>query len=145
MLRKCGAFFFVNIKYLRHLLLMLHLIKSQTQYIFLTLTEKQILSNPNYLFVFTNRSNNNSVSFIKLNATDLSAHKERFNKFQIVTNDHFANQLVGQWTYQVYEQVSNSNTNPTGLNLLESGIMMLADAQNVFSSYSTTDTYKIRR
>lgn len=124
---------------------MLHLIKSQTQYIFLTLTEKQILSNPNYLFVFTNRSNNNSVSFVKLNNADVSAYKDRFNKFQIVTNDHFANQLVGQWTYQVYEQVSSTNTNPTGLNLLESGIMMLADAQNVFSSYSTTDTYKIRR
>jgi len=125
--------------------MMIHLTKSQTQYVYLTLTEKQILSNPNYLFVFTNRSNNNSVSFVKLNAADVSAYKERYNKFQIVTNDHFSNQLVGQWTYFVYEQVSSSNTNPTGLNLLESGIMVLADAQNVFSSYTTNDTYKIRR
>ena len=124
---------------------MIHLTKSQTQYVYLTLTEKQILSNPNYLFVFTNRSNNNSVSFVKLNAADVSAYKERFNKFQIITNDHFSNQLVGQWTYFVYEQISSSNTNPTGLNLLESGIMVLADTQNVFSSYTTNDTYKIRR
>lgn len=124
---------------------MLHLTKSQTNYFVLTLTEKELLVNPNYLFVFKNRSSNQVISFVKLNATDISLHKERYNKFQIVTNNYFANQLTGQWTYEVYEQASTTNVNPSGLNLLESGIMVLQDAQNVFSSYSTNDTYKIRR
>lgn len=124
---------------------MLYLTKSQTNYFVLTLTEKQLLVNPNYLFVFKNRSSNQVISFVKLNATDISLHKERYNKFQIVTNNYFSNQLTGQWTYEVYEQTSTTNVNPTGLNLLESGIMVLQDAQNVFSSYSTNDTYKIRR
>jgi len=123
---------------------MIQLTKGQTQYIYLTLTEKQLLSNPNYLFIFTNRSSNLEVKFVLLNATDVSQYKDRYNKFSIVTNTYFGSSLNGQWTYDVYEQVSTSNTNPAGLNKLESGIMMLNQAATVYTEYATTDTYKIR-
>ncbi len=123
---------------------MIQLTKAQTQYIYLTLTEKQLLSNPNYLFIFTNRSSNLEVKFVLLNATDVSLYKDRYNKFLIVTNTYFGSSLNGQWTYDVYEQTSTSNTNPAGLNKLESGIMMLNQASTVFTEYATTDTYKIR-
>jgi hypothetical protein len=123
---------------------MIQLTKGQTQYIYLTLTEKQLLSNPNYLFIFTNRSSNLEVKFVLLNAADVSQYKDRYNKFQIVTNTYFGSSLNGQWTYDVYEQTSTSNTNPAGLNKLESGIMMLNQASTVFTEYATTDTYKIR-
>ena len=68
---------------------MIQLTKGQTQYIYLTLTEKQLLQSPNYLFVLTNRSSNNQVKFVKLNNTDVSSYKDRYNKFQIVVNDYF--------------------------------------------------------
>lgn len=123
---------------------MIQLTKGQTQYIYLTLTEKQLLQSPNYLFVFTNRSSNQQVKFVKLNNTDVSQYKERYNKFQIVVNDYFGSSLNGQWDYQVYEQTSPTNTNPAGLNLLESGIMMLNQSATIFTEYTTTDTYKIR-
>jgi hypothetical protein len=123
---------------------MIQLTKGQTQYIYLTLTEKQLLSNPNYLFIFTNRSSNIEVKFVLLNAVDVSQYKDRYNKFSIVTNTYFGSSLNGQWTYDVYEQVSSSNTNPAGLNKLESGIMMLNQAATVYTEYATTDTYKIR-
>ncbi len=123
---------------------MIQLTKGQTQYIYLTLTEKQLLSNPNYLFIFTNRSSNIEVKFVLLNAADVSQYKDRYNKFSIVTNTYFGSSLNGQWTYDVYEQVSTSNTNPAGLNKLESGIMMLNQAATVYTEYATTDTYKIR-
>jgi hypothetical protein len=123
---------------------MIQLTKGQTQYIYLTLTEKQLLSNPNYLFIFTNRSSNIEVKFVLLNAADVSQYKDRYNKFSIVTNTYFGSSLNGQWTYDVYEQVSTSNTNPAGLNQLESGIMMLNQAATVYTEYATTDTYKIR-
>lgn len=123
---------------------MIQLTKGQTQYIYLTLTEKQLLSNPNYLFIFTNRSSNLEVKFVLLNAADVSQYKDRYNKFQIVTNTYFGSSLNGQWTYDVYEQTSTSNTNPAGLNKLESGIMMLNQSSTVFTEYATTDTYKIR-
>jgi hypothetical protein len=124
---------------------MIQLTKGATQYIYLTLTEKELLTNPNYLFIFTNRSSNVEVKFVLLNAADVSLFKERYNKFSLVTNTYFVSSLIGQYDYQVYEQVSTSNTNPSGLNMLESGIMMLNESDNVYTSYQTTDTYKIRQ
>jgi len=124
---------------------MIRFTKGQTQNIILTLTEKQLLTNPNYLFVFTNRSANTEVKFVRLNATDLSLYKDRYNEFSIVTNTNFGSSLNGQYVYQIYEQASTSNTNPTGLNLLETGIMALVGTPFEFTEYSTTDTYTIRQ
>jgi hypothetical protein len=124
---------------------MIRLTKGQTQNIILTLTEKQLLTNPNYLFVFTNRSANTEVKFVRLNNTDISQYKDRYNEFSIVTNTHFSTSLNGQYDYEVYEQTSTSNLNPSGLNLLESGIMELVGTPFEFTEYSTTDTYKIRQ
>ena len=124
---------------------MIRLTKGQTQNIILTLTEKQLLTNPNYLFVFTNRSANTEVKFVRLNNTDISQYKDRYNEFSIVTNNNFATALNGQYDYDIYEQTSTSNLNPAGLNLLESGIMELVGTPFNFTEYTTTDTYKIRQ
>lgn len=124
---------------------MIRLTKGQTQGVILTLTEKELLTNPNYLFVFTNRSSNTVVSFVKLNNTDVSLYKERFNEFSITTNTHFNTSLNGQYDYQIYEQVSSSNTNPSGLNELESGIMELVGTALTYTEYTTTDTFNIRQ
>lgn len=125
--------------------MMIHLTKGQTNTIILTLTEKQLLSNPNYLFVFTNRSTNNVIKFVVLNASDLSLYKDRYNEFSIVTNTNFSSALEGQYTYEVYEQASSSNTNITGLNKLETGIMWLSGSTVTYNQYTTTDTYTIRQ
>jgi hypothetical protein len=124
---------------------MIHLTKGQTNSIVLTLTEKQLLSNPNYLFVFTNRSSNLQVKFVQLNAADVSLYKDRYNEFNIVTNTYFGSSLNGQYVYSIYEQTSTSNTNPAGLNLLETGILELDGTGISYTQYSTTDTYKIRQ
>jgi hypothetical protein len=124
---------------------MIQLTKGQTQNIILTLTEKQTLTNPNYLFIFENRSTNTDVAFVKLNNTDISAYKERYNEFSIVVNSYFNTSLNGQYTYSVYEQASTSNLNPTGLNLLETGIMELEGTTLSFTEYETTSTFTIRQ
>jgi hypothetical protein len=124
---------------------MIRLTKGQTHLVILTLTEKQLLTNPNYLFVFTNRSANTEIKFVRLNNTDLSQYKDRYNEFSIVTNTNFSTALNGQYDYVVYEQVSTSNLNPAGLNMLESGIMELVGTAFEFTEYTTTDTYKIRQ
>ena len=124
---------------------MIRLTKGQTQNIILTLTEKQLLTNPNYLFVFTNRSANTEVKFVSLNNTDISQYKDRYNEFSIVTNTNFSTALNGQYDYEIYEQASTSNLNPTGLNKIESGIMELVGTPFNFTEYTTTDTYKIRQ
>ena len=125
--------------------MMIHLTKSETNTIVMTLTEKQLLTNPNYLFVFTNRSSNNIVKFVVLNASDTSLYKDRYNEFSIVTNTNFASALEGQYTYEVYEQVSSSNLNITGLNKLETGIMWLSGSTLSYNQFTTTDTYTIRQ
>jgi hypothetical protein len=124
---------------------MIRLTKGQTQIVILTLTEKQLLTNPNYLFVFTNRSANTEIKFVRLNNTDLSQYKDRYNEFSFVTNTNFSTALNGQYDYVVYEQTSTSNLNPAGLNALESGIMELVGTPFEFTEYTTTDTYKIRQ
>ena len=124
---------------------MIHLTKSETNTIVMTLTEKQLLTNPNYLFVFTNRSSNNVIKFVVLNASDISQYKDRYNEFNIVTNTNFATALEGQYTYEVYEQTSTSNTNITGLNKLETGIMWLSGSTLSYNQFTTTDTYTIRQ
>ena len=124
---------------------MIHLTKSETNTIVMTLTEKQLLTNPNYLFVFTNRSSNNIIKFVVLNASDVSLYKDRYNEFNIVTNTNFASALEGQYTYEVYEQVSSSNLNITGLNKLETGIMWLSGSTLSYNQFTTTDTYTIRQ
>ena len=124
---------------------MIQLTKGQTQNIILTLTEKQTLTSPNYLFVFENRSTNTDVKFVKLNNTDISQYKERYNEFSIVVNSYFNTSLNGQYTYTVYEQASPSNLDPTGLNLLETGIMELTGTTISFTEYETTSTFTIRQ
>lgn len=124
---------------------MIQLTKGQTQFVYLTLTEKQTIASPNYLFTFKNRSTNNEVKFVLLNNADTSQYKERYNKFSIKVDKYFSSKPRGQWTYSVYEQTSTSNTDITGLTLLESGIMWLNDAEEIFTEYQTKDTYKIRQ
>jgi len=123
----------------------IRLIKGQTQNIILTLTEKQLLTSPNYLFIFENRSTNTEIKFVRLNNTDISAYKERYNEFTIVVNSFFNTALNGQYTYTIYEQTSTTNTNPTGLNLLESGIMELEGTTISFTEYETSCTLTIRQ
>ncbi len=109
------------------------------------MTEKQLLTSPNYLFIFENRSTNTEIKFVRLNNTDISAYKERYNEFTIVVNSFFNTALNGQYTYTIYEQASTSNLNPTGLNLLESGIMDLSGTTISFTEYETTSTFTIRQ
>lgn len=103
------------------------------------------MTNPNYLFVFTNRSSNVIVKFVVLNAADTSLYKDRFNKFSIVTNTNFSSALNGQYTYEIYEQASTSNTNISGLNKLETGIMELQGTSISYTKYTTTNQFTIRQ
>jgi len=140
-----GGFLFCKQSRYFIFIVVIRLIKGQTQNIILTLTEKQLLTSPNYLFIFENRSTNTDIKFVRLNNTDISAYKDRYNEFTIVVNSFFNTALNGQYTYTIYEQTSTTNTNPTGLNLLETGIMELEGTTISFTEYETTSTFTIRQ
>jgi hypothetical protein len=64
---------------------------------------------------------------VKLNNTDISAHKDRYNEFSLVTNTHFT--LEGEYHYAIYEQTSTTNVNPlNATTLLETGIARVVPA-----------------
>jgi len=126
---------------------MIHFTKGQTDKIVLTLTEKASLNTPNYLFVFKSRNTNDVVKFVLLNNTDVSVYKSRYNEFNIVANTYFANINSGEYTYEVYEQISTSNLDPTlSTGLLEKGQMSLKNSTDFnFTTYNqSSNTYKVR-
>lgn len=125
---------------------MIYLTKGQTNSIILTLKEKQTLTSPNYLFVFTHRGSNIVRSFVLLQAANISAHKERYDEFSIVTNTYFATYDSGEWEYEIYEQTSSTNTDPTlATSKIETGIMRLNDATSfAYTKYQTNNTFIVR-
>lgn len=98
--------------------------------IIVTLNEKKTLTSAYFLFVFTNVVTKRKVTWIVQDTADLSGYPERFNEFAINPTTVFANESAGQWWYEVYEQESSSNTDPTGLTLVERGKMLLDDGGN---------------
>ena len=94
----------------------------------LTLSEKITISSPNFLFEFIN--NQTQIKYYCI-STDLSLYPERYNKFNIIVKTTTPSPLVGEiqiplgdeYTYNVYEQVSSTNLVPTGLNVVENGLM----------------------
>jgi hypothetical protein len=125
---------------------MIYLTKGATSQIILTLKEKQTLSAPNYLFVFTHRGSNIEVKFVLLNNQDTSTYKDRFNQFSIVTNTYFGTQDSGEWEYQIYEQTSTTNTNPANATgLIETGIMRLNDSTSfTYTKHQPNNTFIVR-
>ena len=123
---------------------MLKLIKGTTSNLILTLTEKQTIVDANYLFVFTSRSTNDIVKYVFSNGADISTNRDRWNEFELVVNNLFANYSEGWYAYDVYEQESTTNTNTTGLNKIESGLMFLDDNTSVsYTQYSQNVNFKM--
>ncbi len=122
---------------------MLEIVRSSTsQNIILTLTELVTINNPYYLFVFTNLLTKTEIKFIKSYASDLSSFKYRYNKFEIDPSVLFASVDRGLYNYVVYEQASDTNTDPTGLNAIEYGKMRLKDTELEFEEYNQAVNYK---
>jgi hypothetical protein len=108
-----------------------------------TLNESTTLVNPYYLFVFTNVSTKVVYKQIVNSTSDTSSYPDRINIYSFNTITLFATAQAGQYSYEVYEQASSTNTNPTGLNLVECGKMLLNPATNLIQQgYEPTTTYK---
>lgn len=110
-----------------------------TSNISLTLTEKVTISNPNFLFEFINDASN--VKYYVISA-DTSSYTERYNQFEITegasdpTNGSLILGLEGFYTYNIYEQASSTNLDPTGLTIVETGKMKLLGDNQTFTKHS---------
>jgi hypothetical protein len=118
---------------------MLQINKAQSKSWYLTLSEKTTIVNPKYLFSITQRQSNKTTNFI---LTDISAYKERYNKFNVTEGTTF---LVdaGEFLYKIYAQTSSTNLNPSLANeLVEEGILKV-DFEVERTEYSVDLTEKI--
>ena len=107
---------------------------------YLTLTEKVTISNPYFLFVFTNRTTSVETSII---LTDISTHIERYNQFDVTEGTTFTLD-AGEYQYQVYAQTSSINTDPSLANeLVESGVLKVVFTPTAAGVYEVTLNEKI--
>ena len=117
--------------------------KGQQSETLVTLMESTTIENPYYLFVFTNVSTKVEYKINVNSADDTSEYPERINVFNFNTITLFASAQAGQYAYEVYEQSSSINTDPTGLNMVECGKMKLLPSANLIQQgYEPTTTYK---
>lgn len=100
-----------------------------TNVVVLTLAEKTTIANPKYLFEFINNQTQQSYYCI---ASDTSLYTCRYNQFSITVQTTTPNPLLGQiniplgdeYTYNVYQQTSSTNLNPSSaMGLVETGLM----------------------
>lgn len=129
---------------------MLVINKNTNNTLIVTLQEKVTLSNPYYLFVFTNDATDISVVFLQSNT---STQKERYDQFLITERSTSLNASsgiieflpLGSWTYEIYEQSSSSNLNPVNAGaLLETGKAKVVGTNETYSTYTGQDiTYKV--
>jgi len=118
----------------------MYLLKNSTQYVYVTIREKQTLVNPKYIFRFIQRTTKQEIKL--LITTDYSNYKDRFNKFQINTHPHF--ETVGEYLYYIYE-TNDNNTDIDGHKLLEQGIMILSDGNFDFVTRQANQTFITRQ
>jgi len=103
---------------------MIILTKGDIKDLLFTGSESALLTNPYFLFVFTNRVTQEIVKFVATN----SSTTLRYDKFTFEVNDYFVDSETGFWTYDIYEQTSSTNLIITGLNKVENGYMYLNPA-----------------
>jgi hypothetical protein len=115
---------------------MLTIIKGETKYWFLTLTEKTTIANPTYLFSITHRLTNTTTNFI---VADVSNYKERYNKFSVTEGSTF-DVDTGEFLYRVFAQISTTNLNPDLANeLVEQGILKVNNLESPTVYYTPNE------
>ncbi len=136
----------INLKRKRKKMIVLN--KNSTTNFVATLYELSILTDPNYLFKFTSDQTKQSYYTI---IADISTNKPRYNEFNFIegVNDALNGSLIlgqgGYYTYEIYEQTSATNLDPTGLNKVEQGKMKLLDSTETpdFTSYTTSTSTNV--
>ena len=111
---------------------MIHLTKGNTDKIYFTGSELATISNPYFLFIFTNRITGSVVKFNKANEST----NQRIDFVTIITNDYFAGYDTGMWEYEIRQKSSGSDVTISGT-VVESGFAYLHTQSEVQPTYYT--------
>lgn len=127
---------------------MILITKNTTNNIILTLAEKTTLTNVVYLFEVINDSSEVVKCFI---AEDISPNKYRYNEFDLIENatedllnGTFELELSGFYKYNIYEQTSTTNLDPTlATNLIETGKLNVTSTITELEQYDGNQTQTV--
>lgn len=115
----------------------------------LSLAEKTTITDAYYLFCFQSDQTKNKYYLIPPDSST-TEQKKRFNNFTITEgvddplNGSIILGLAGRYHYTIYEQDNNTNLDPTGLTIVERGIMNLkGDLPSRYIAYINSITYSV--
>ncbi len=123
---------------------MIRLTQDTANLVVITTTEKGTAEH--YLFQFFNLATNVNAYCI---ADDTSAYQARYNSFTITDQssptpaDAEVDLDTGEYKYFVYANTNDSNLDPTGLTLLESGMCLVSGTVTAPTEYDNTATYTV--
>lgn len=126
---------------------MVYITRGSTNYLYLTLTEKEVLTAPSYLIKFYCVSTKDTRYAW---CTDSSSYPDRYNKLTLVETDtptSGTNQVKLDtkyvWDYFVYEYTGTAPSDETGLSEVEQGQVWVNNTATTLQSYdSYQTTYK---
>ncbi len=116
---------------------MLIINKGTTNQLIMTLTEKQTLTSPYFLFEFKSDVSMVAVYFLM---ADISIHTNRYNEFTFIEGTTKTLSPTGQWTYRVWEQSSSTNLAPSlATTLLETGQIRVVGTADIYYENTNLD------
>jgi hypothetical protein len=133
-LQNCKKFIFVNV---------ISIVKNSVNTVVVTLEEKRTLTVGKYLFEFIHDQTKTKCYCVGVN---LSSYTGRYDKFAItdtaspIALSGQVNLKKGFGKYNIYEQTSSTNLDPTGLSVVESGKYLVTDTLATDYTHSVTTT-----
>jgi hypothetical protein len=128
---------------------MLLIYRGQTNNIYVTLTEKMVNSEANYVLMecFNKETNIKSYAALGLmSAANLSLYPERYDLFEVIENDNplpITNEITlqpGDYVYKFYETTGLVNEPANEDNVLEEGSLTVIGTASVNTEYTTSTT-----
>lgn len=113
-----------------------------------TLAEKTTIVNPYYLFEFQNDTTKVKYYQIFTDVSVVPISERIWNIFniEVIATGSGSNKIIlgniGLYHYAIFEQASSSNLVPTGLTIVERGIMRLIDSEDsIYIQHEIVVTY----
>lgn len=105
-----------------------------------TLEEKRTLTNPYYLHVFTHQDTGNTIKFLKYSQDDESDYYLRYQQYTINPSVVFVNAKLGFYLYNIYEQLSSTNTDValTGPEVENGKMRLITNPVDIYTEPSQT-------
>lgn len=118
---------------------MINLRKGNTVTVYFTGTENATITDPYFLFVFTNRV---TQEVVKVMATNTST-TDRYDKFSLVVNTYLSASTNGSWEYEVRQKADNTDMTVTGT-IVEAGRMYLKPATDFAPTEYSDNTNTVK-